>query len=143
MNKKQSRSIKELFSLKNKNSLIIGGAGYLGKAMSSTLLELGSNVVISSRNKSTGNRVVKELKKKGFNKVSFQVVDITNKKSIEELKKFIDKKFNKKLDILINCGWSGKKNTFESINSEDWQYDIDTCLTGVFDSIKIFLPIKL
>ena len=140
MNKKQSRSIKELFSLKNKNSLIIGGAGYLGKAMSSTLLELGSNVVISSRNKSTGNRVVKELKKKGFNKVSFQVVDITNKKSIEELKKFIDKKFNKKLEILINCGWSGKKNTFESINSEDWQYDIDTCLTGVFDSIKIFLP---
>ena len=32
-----------------------------------------------------------------------------------------------------------KKNTFESIDSEDWQYDIDTCLTGVFDTIKIFI----
>ncbi len=140
MNKNKSRSVKELFSLNKKNSLIIGGAGYLGKAMSSTLLELGSNVIIASRNKTTGERAVKDLKKRGLKKVNFYPVDITDKKSLEELKSFVSLKFKKKLDILINCGWSGKKNTFESIDSEDWQYDIDTCLTGVFNSIKIFLP---
>jgi NAD(P)-dependent dehydrogenase (short-subunit alcohol dehydrogenase family) len=140
MSKNKSRSVKELFSFRNKSSLIIGGAGYLGKAMSSTLLELGASVIIASRNKVAGEKVVREFKKKGFKKVIFQVVDITNKQSIFELKKFVDRKFNKKLNVLINCGWSGKKNTFESINSEDWQYDIDTCLTGVFDCIKAFLP---
>ena len=56
MNKNKSRSVKDLFSLNKKNSLIIGGAGYLGKAMSSTLLELGSNVIIASRNKTIGER---------------------------------------------------------------------------------------
>ena len=119
MNKNKSRSVKELFSLNKKNSLIIGGAGYLGKAMSSTLLELGSNVIIASRNKTTGERAVKDLKKRGLKKVNFYPVDITDKKSLEELKSFVSLKFKKKLDILINCGWSGKKNTFESIDSED------------------------
>ena len=41
-NKKQ-KTLKSLLSMKNKNALIIGGAGYLGEAMSETLLELGSN----------------------------------------------------------------------------------------------------
>ena len=63
MSKNKSRSVKELFSLKKKSSLIIGGAGYLGKAMSTTLLELGSNVIIASRNKTIGEKVVKDLKK--------------------------------------------------------------------------------
>ena len=51
----------------------------------------------------------------------------------------MNKRFKKNLDVLINCGWSGK-NTFESISDQDWQYDIDTCLTGVFNCIKTFLP---
>ena len=76
--------------------------------MSTTLLELGSNVIIASRNKTIGEKVVKDLKKRGFKKVDFHVVDITNKQSLEELKSFVAIKF-KKLDILINCGWSGKK----------------------------------
>ena len=112
MSKNKSRSVKELFSLKKKSSLIIGGAGYLGKAMSTTLLELGSNVIIASRNKTIGEKVVKDLKKRGFKKVDFHVVDITDKQSLEELKSFVAIKFKKKLDILINCGWSGKKKYF-------------------------------
>ena len=67
-------------------------------------------------------------------------MDITDKSSLNNLKNFVSKKFNHKLDVLINCGWSGKKNTFESIDDDDWQYDIDTCLTGVFKTIKLFLP---
>ena len=47
-NKKQ-KTLKSLLSMKNKNALIIGGAGYLGEAMSETLLELGSNLIIASR----------------------------------------------------------------------------------------------
>ena len=42
---------KNLFSLKNRSSLIIGGAGLLGSEMSYALAELDSNLVIASRNK--------------------------------------------------------------------------------------------
>jgi len=51
MSKYKSKSIKELFTLKKKNFLVIGGAGYLGKAMSSCLLELGAHTIITNRNK--------------------------------------------------------------------------------------------
>ena len=40
----------------------------------------------------------------------------------------------------MNCGWSGNKNTFDSISNKDWNFDIDVCLTSVFKTIKIFLP---
>tara|TARA_B110000285_G_C15041773_1_gene572179 strand:+ start:474 stop:1292 length:819 start_codon:yes stop_codon:yes gene_type:complete len=142
MKKLTSKSLYSLLSMKNKNALVIGGAGYLGKAMSQTLLELGANVIVASRNKQKGKKALIELKKNSTKnkKILFYQVDITNKQSLDDLKDFVSKKFNKKLDVLINCGWSGKKNTFESINDDDWQYDIDTCLTGVFKTIKIFLP---
>ena len=70
--------------------------------MSTTLLELGSNVkyllhhIIASRNKTIGEKVVKDLKKRGFKKVDFHVVDITDKQSLEELKSFVAIKFRKK-----------------------------------------------
>lgn len=137
MYKNKSKSLKSLFSMKKRNVLIIGGAGYLGKAMTESLLELGANIIVSSRNK---NQAIKELKKlKG--KIYFYPVDIKNDKSIYTLSQFVIKKFKNKLDVLINCGWSGKKNTFESIDNNDWQFDIDTCLTGVFKVIKVFLPL--
>ena len=50
--------------MKNKNALIIGGAGYLGEAMSETLLELGSNLIIASRDIKKSEKIIKKLKKR-------------------------------------------------------------------------------
>ena len=61
-NKKQ-KTLKSLLSMKNKNALIIGGAGYLGEAMSETLLELGSNLIIASRDIKKSEKIIKKLKK--------------------------------------------------------------------------------
>ena len=46
----------------------------------------------------------------------------------------------KKLDILVNNAWSGKKNSFDSISIEDWNYDIDVSLSSVFKTIKCSVP---
>ena len=54
-----------------------------------------------------------------------------------ELKKI----YKNKLDILVNCGWSGKKNTFETISFDDWEYDIKISLNGVFYTIKNIVPL--
>ena len=51
MKKQNSNSIYSLLSMKQKTALVIGGTGYLGKAMTLTLLELGAKVIIASRNK--------------------------------------------------------------------------------------------
>ncbi len=134
-------SLKKLFSMKNKNALVIGGSGYLGKEMTSSLLELGANVIVASRNKKLGLQNIKKLEKKYKSKVHFLEVDIAESKSIKNLYNIVSKKFGSGLDVLINSGWSGKKNTFESINNQDWNYDIEVCLNGVFRTIKCFLPL--
>ena len=66
-------------------------------------------------------------------------LDITNPESIEEALLVIEKDYGG-LNILINNAWSGKKNTFESISIDDWDYDLDVCLNGVFSTIKKAFP---
>ncbi len=135
------KKLNNLFSLKNKRVLIIGGAGYLGGAMSETFAELGAEIIIASRNLKKGNKFVKNLKKKFKTKVFFHKVDINNNESLKILFNFTNKKFNKKLDVLVNCGWTGNKNTFESISNDDWNFDVEICLSSVFKTIKLFLPL--
>ena len=45
------------------------------------------------------------------------------------------------LDILVNSGWSGRKNSFESISDDDWDLDIEVCLNGVFRTVKAAVPL--
>jgi gluconate 5-dehydrogenase len=68
-------------------------------------------------------------------------VDITSDVSVSDLAHLVSSIYPDGIDILVNCGWSGRKNNFESISMEDWNYDIEVCLTGVFRVIKNFTPL--
>jgi NAD(P)-dependent dehydrogenase (short-subunit alcohol dehydrogenase family) len=133
------KSLQELFDLQNKTVFITGGAGHLGTAMCEALAELGANIVIGSRDKEKCSLIAKAMSEKFGVKVSGVQLDITNPESIDEALLVIDKEHGG-LDILINNAWSGNKNTFESISIEDWKYDIDVCLNGVFYTTKKAAP---
>ena len=62
-------------------------------------------------------------------------VNILDVSSIASTLKILIDKFGT-LDILINNAWSGKKNTFESISYDEWNYDINMCLNAVFYTTK-------
>lgn len=131
--------LKESFDLKNKVAFVTGGAGYLGSAMCEALAELGAVIIIGSRNKEKCRIFSKKLRENYNIRAMGEYVDITDVESIENILLFIERNFGR-LDILINCAWSGNKNTFESISIEDWKYDIDVCLNGVFYTIKKAFP---
>ena len=127
--------------LQGKVALVIGGAGYLGSEISKVFLEHGATVIIASRNETNGARFISALNNEDTKKrVHFLEVDITSDESVEQLAQQVDQKFQSGLDILVNCGWSGKKNSLKTISIEDWKYDIEVCLTGVFRTILAFLP---
>ena len=138
-----SPTLNELFSLKNKTALIIGGAGLLGGEIAFALAELGADLYIASRD---GKKCLDFSKKllQTFPqiKINALTIDITNPQSITECSTQLTETLKDKgLDILVNAGWSGVKNTFESINDADWNQDIEVCLNGVFRTIKNFLPL--
>jgi NAD(P)-dependent dehydrogenase (short-subunit alcohol dehydrogenase family) len=43
--------ITEIFNLKNKNAIVTGGYGHLGKGMVDALLSCGCNVIVAGRSK--------------------------------------------------------------------------------------------
>lgn len=129
--------LKDLFNLKGKTALITGGAGYLGSTMSESLAELGANIIIASRNLEKCEEKAKRLRNRFPDvKITAMQLDLTDKKSIKSVVRQIPK-----LDILINNAWSGNKNSLESINDEDWEYDIDMSLNSVFRLVKETLPL--
>jgi gluconate 5-dehydrogenase len=133
------RTLKNLLSLKDKVALVVGGAGYLGRAICETMAELGANVVIVSRDGEKCKIFAEELNEKYKTKNYGTSVDILDVKNIEDLMTEINEKYGQ-LDVLINNAWSGKKNSFESITFEDWDYDIDICLNAVFYTTKLAVP---
>jgi gluconate 5-dehydrogenase len=129
------RTLQDLLALKGRIAFVPGGAGYLGQAICETLAELGANLYIASRSKDRCVNFAKLLTEKYSIKAIGATLDIT---CIESIRENVNNCINEfgKIDILINDAWSGNKNTFESISIEDWNYDVNVCLNGVFYTIK-------
>ena len=127
----KNKSLKSLLSLKNKVSLVIGGSGYLGTAICETFAELGSNVIIASRDEEKCIKLSNKLKKEYNVNCEGFGVDITKEDEVSKLLVHIKSNFGK-LDVLVNNAWSGKKNSFDSITFDDWDYDIELSLNAVF-----------
>jgi gluconate 5-dehydrogenase len=130
-----------LFSLKGRTALVVGGAGLLGGEISAAFAELGAELVIASRDAKKcaayGERLRAEFP--GMKAHALEV-DITKPDSIRTMVRETGKLVGS-LDILVNSGWSGRKNTFESISDEDWNLDIEVCLNGVFRTVKAAFPL--
>lgn len=141
-NPESAPRLADLFSLKGRSALVIGGSGLLGGQISYAFAELGAEVIIASRNEARTGQFVDTLKQQ-FPGLSAHAlsVDITDPASIQSLIARTSELTGGGLDILVNSGWSGRKNTFESISDEDWNNDIEVCLNGVFRSIKAATPL--
>jgi gluconate 5-dehydrogenase len=136
-----NKSLQQLLSLKGKTAIVTGGAGYLGTAISETLAELGANLVIASRDQAKCQMKCEEIVRSAGGQVKAVALEL------DVLKKgsapgFIDRVHEHfpNIDILVNNAWSGKKNSWESITDEDWEYDIDMSLNSVFRLTKAAFP---
>lgn len=124
------------FDLKNKIILITGGYGYLGKAISESLVYHNAIVYVLGRSwtkfqKAFPNQVNKNL--------FFEECDISSSESIKNIfKKIFDKEG--KIDVLINNAFYSKGQSPEKMENSDWEYGIDGSLNSVFRTIKEVLP---
>ena len=129
-------TLASLQNLKSKNILVLGGSGYLGSAACEVFAELGANVIVSSRSKKNCEKVSNILSNKKDQIHSAIDCDITKKDSVQNLCKFIKNKY-KKINVMVICAWNGKKNSWDSIEQEDWDSEIEICLNSNFRVIKI------
>ena len=76
------KKISDLIKLNNKLSIVTGGTGHLGIAISETLAELGSDIIVVGQNEEKGNDVVQKLSKQFDVKIEFYNVDLNLKSEI-------------------------------------------------------------
>ncbi len=130
-------SFPEIFSLKNKIAIVTGAAGLLGKQHCNALAEAGANIIAVDLDETKADEIVKNYSVKSFG----IGIDITNKKSVSDLKEKVLKEFGR-IDILVNNAAindmfenptaAAELSKFENYPLELWQKSLDVNITGTF-----------
>jgi NAD(P)-dependent dehydrogenase (short-subunit alcohol dehydrogenase family) len=117
--------------LRNKVSIVTGGAKGIGRGISLRFAEEGSKVVIAQRDRATGEKCVREIEDAGGT-AAFVATDVSVKGQVENLIEETLAHFDR-VDVLVNN--AAITLCYEPIlemSLESWQRVIDVNLTGVF-----------
>lgn len=131
--------INELFSLKGKCAVVIGGAGRIGFPISEALAEAGAHVCITSWPEEHFTSAVEKLKEKGFNAFGY-LMDQSDEESVMAFLKEI-KATVKTPDVLVNCGVERPmKKRFED-SVANWDRSMAVNARGLFIMCRAFAKV--
>ena len=119
-------------SLEDKVILVTGGGSGLGKSMIKYFLELGANVIITSRREQLLNDVAKEFNAQYSSEVFPIACDV---RKIDEVEKVIEESYNKfgKVDCLVNNAAGNFISPTERLSTRAFDAVIDIVLKGTIN----------
>ncbi len=123
--------------LTNKVAVVTGGAMGNGLGIVRSLLKANARVYILDYSEEL-KKTIKELKK-DYSNVSGYIVDIRDKKMLDEIVKDIMSE-QKKIDILVNNAGVAKLETFAKMSDEIRDFHFDINIKGTWNVTKAFLP---
>ena len=135
------------FNLNDRNALITGAAGLLGKQHAIALLEMGANVVLTDTNIKGLEKTKAELIS-GYpeHNIVALFMDVTSSESIEKVQGSLQAD-GIHISILINNaainpkmkqGEVGESSRLENYDIDSWNFELSVGLTGAFLCAKIF-----
>lgn len=113
--------------LREKRTLITGGASGIGKATAIRFLEEGAQVLILDQDQEAGERAKVEMPELS----GFIQADVSDPVQVESAFKELDRLWGG-LDILINNAGISTRHAFKDITPEEWRRVIDVNLNGLF-----------
>ncbi len=116
-------------ALKGKTIVVTGGGSGLGKAMTTYFLELGANVVITSRNLEKLQTVKEELEAATGGNVLPVQCDVRNYDEVEAMVQASVKEFGK-VDVLLNNAAGNFISPTERLSANAFDTIIDIVLKG-------------
>ena len=129
--------IEQLFGLKGKTAVVIGGSGVLAGAMAEGLSKAGANIAILGRNIEKAERKAEDIASESGVKTIALKVDATKKDSLINAKSKINEKLGK-VDILINAPGMTSKTKFLKITEEEWDEIVNTNLKSALFGCQVF-----
>jgi len=125
------------FNLTGKVILVTGGYGYLGKAITQSLVYHGARVYVLGRSAEKFERAFGN--EPDDTKPGFRVCDVSSSSSIAEAFRDIFDE-NGKINVLINNAFYLKGQDPLSMSDEEWNEGIDGTLNSVFRCVREVIP---
>lgn len=119
-------------SLKGKTIIVTGGGTGLGRSMGKYFLELGANLVISSRKQEVLDQAAQELEAETGGKVLPIACDIRNYNEIENVLKTTEEKFGRVDGVLNNAAGNFISPT-ERLSHRAFDIVVDIVLRGTYN----------
>ncbi len=119
-------------ALKGKTIIISGGGTGLGKAMGKYCLQLGANLIITSRKMDVLTESAKELEGETGGKVLAVACDIRNYEQIEQVIKHGEDKFGR-IDAVLNNAAGNFISPTERLSHRAFDIVVDIVLRGTYN----------
>ncbi|MSP53860.1 MAG: SDR family oxidoreductase [Gammaproteobacteria bacterium] len=130
----------DLWSLTGKRALIVGATRGIGAAIAETLMQLGAEVTIISRNKEDLEKCTQAWRNAGH-VCHYICSDLSNPKAPDDIfKSFNEIYSDAKLDILINNIGIVLSKPTQTITADDYEFVMQMNLTSVFKLCQNGLP---
>ena len=126
----------DLFSIKDKVAVVLGGTSGIGQAIARGFAEAGAITIASSRDQAKVNAMADEIEKLG-SKTLRLASDVQDRASLETLCQEVVLAFGQ-VDILVVTSGTLKKAPTAELSDEDWNRVIDINLNGTFRANQIF-----
>ncbi len=124
------------FDLKDRTAIITGGAQGFGLDIAKKFLDSGANVIIWDVDRKELEKSFKEINN---DKLSFNIVDVSNFDEVDQTVKQITKSIN--IDILINnAGITGSTAELWNYDVKEWNKIVEINLMGTFNCCKSIVP---
>ena len=123
-------------SVEDRSAVVIGGTTGIGRAIALAFAEAGADVIATSRSENSVESVTAELQERGATTTEV-TCDVRDRESIERLHEIAEDTLGS-VDLLVNSAGSVAQASVVEMSEEEWEHDIDVCLTGVFRACQVF-----
>ena len=129
----------KIFNLTGKTALVTGGSKGLGKAMARGLVEMGADIVISSRHEEELRPALDEILKDTNRKGRFIVADMAKRADVRKLAQTAVEQMGK-IDILVNNAGTNTPQAIDQIKDEDWDRVMEINLNSIMVLTRALVP---
>jgi len=127
----------ELFGLRGRVAVVVGGYGVLAGAMAEAMARAGANVSILGPNQERAVEKAKSIQEVTGRETMGIRADASNKKDLEEARDEIVSRWAR-IDVLVNAAGVNSDTPFPNITEEEWDRIMDANLKGMFLACQVF-----
>jgi NAD(P)-dependent dehydrogenase (short-subunit alcohol dehydrogenase family) len=128
--------VEELFGLRGKTAVVIGGGGVLGGKIGEGLARAGADIAVLDLNLQNAQKQAETFKAYGVRALSLQV-DASSKKQLQDAAAAVLAQLNR-VDILINAPGINSATPFFEITEEEYENIMRINLKSMFLACQIF-----